>query len=220
MRVYRRRVVRRFRGRRAPVVRRPMRALRSALVRKRITKYNVHSFVRWTVAPEGGRSLSCNFGPSGLSFRAYTFTLNDVINPAEFTSLFDSYKITGVKVYFDYTPDVATAITSSSQYPKLWVKRDYDDGSAPVNIGEFTQSNQTSCLRFSESRTTLSMFIRPSVQNNIIGGTANMWKPWLNCGDPAVVHYGLKLAAQGLPSTNLGSITIRCKYYLKFKNVR
>lgn len=221
--MYRRRF-RRFRGCRPRMVRRPLRALRSAFVRRRINKTNVHHFVRWS-SEETPIQLSCNFGSSGVSPLGLNFRLNDVINPTEFTQLYDQYKINGVKIYFDYSPDVGSiANTSEVYFPKLWMKRDYDDSGTPT-LTQMTESNQSRCLRFTSGRTTLSTFLRPSClqeiyQSSVSTAFSPLWRQWIDCGNPSVPHYGLKLLAQGLPSTNLGAITIRIKYYLSFKNVR
>lgn len=210
--------------RRRLMVRRPRRVMRA---RRAINKTNVHHFVRWS-SEETPIQVSCNFGSSGVSPLGLNFRLNDVVNPTEFTTLYDQYKIKGVKIYFDYSPDVAGQGGSGNSliayYPKLWMKRDYDDSGTPT-LTQMTESNQTRCLRFNANRTTLSTFLRPSClqelyQSSVSTAFSPLWRQWIDCGNPSVPHYGLKLLAQGLPSTNLGAISVRVKYYLAFKNVR
>lgn len=190
---------------------------------------NVHKFVRWTPI-EPISILSCNFGVTGTSATALRFQLNFVNNATEFTTLYDSYMITGVKVYFDYSPDALAPGTGSwqdpSMYPKLWIKRDYDDSAVP-SLAEVADSNQSRCIRFNAVKNTFSMFIRPAVATTLgltnaqaSLGTYSSWNKWIDCANPSVDHYGLKLIAQGVPSADMGKITIRMKYYLKFKNVR
>lgn len=221
--VYRRRTYRR-RGTRRPTRRfaartrrtRPTRALRST---------NVHNFIRWASAgtPE---IISCDFPASGVSAAALTFQLSNVINHAEFTALYDSYRILGARVYFDYSPDIQAVGPGSNMgshaYPKLWVMRDYDDATA-VTIDLMNESNRSKCLRFNDSRTTLSMYVRPAAQQMMYEGVATTayspkWRPWIDCANDDVPHYGLKVVAQGIPSMDLGAITVRIKYYLQFKN--
>lgn len=217
--------VRRFRRRPVRRVRRQARKVSNPLIRKRMST-NQHAYVRWE--PQGDPQIvDCNFGSAGTSGVGKEFRLDSVASHTEFTNLYDQYKITGVKVYFDYSPDVLGAIPSSGNshmYPKLWVKRDYDDKTTPT-ISTMVESNQTRCLRFNAVRNTQSIFLRPAVLNtlyrtSITSGYAPVWGQWLDCGNSDIPHYGLKLLAQGIPSTNMGAITIRCKYYLKFKNVR
>lgn len=191
---------------------------------------NQHRFVRWDKSIDPANepmTISCDFGSSGTSPAAFNFLLADVAAHAEFTALYDQYIIDKVVVFFDYSPDVPMGSASSSAnpfFPKLWVKRDYDDSATPT-MTEMLQSNQTKCLRFSASRLTRAIVIRPAFANEVyqsVSTTAytTMRRQWLNCANDTVPHYGLKCIAQGLPSTTLGAITVRVKYFLRFKNVR
>lgn len=199
-----------------PVVRRPM-------------STNVHKFVRWASASLDPAveplQLSCNFGSSGQSGLGLNFRLSDVAVPLEFTSLWDRYKILRVKVFFDYTPDVAAVVPPTASYmPKLWIKRDYDDSATPT-LAELAQSNQTKCLRFTDTRTTRMVVLAPRYLTELYNSSVSTaFSPsrgaWIDCGNSSVPHYGLKLVAQGLPSTNMGAFTIRVQYTLLFKNVR
>lgn len=184
---------------------------------------NVHRFVRWEpVNP--GRTLSCNFGVDGVHADGLAFSLASVVNHGEFTQLYDQYKILGVKIYFDYSPDIAFSVGSSNAFPKLWIKRDYDDNTPPT-LTEMAESNQARCMRFEIGRLTRSIYIKPAMLIRGYEGVTTdsflpSWRRWIDCGDPSTPHYGLKLLAQGLPSTNMGGITIRVRYDLMFKNVR
>lgn len=212
-------------------IRRPMRAGRSRLIRRRLNKYNVHRFVRWEPQDPPTNTLSCNFGISGTSAKGVLFKLNNVTNHSEFTNLYDHYMITGVKVYFDYSPDYSAAtstdtnIANGMYMPKLWIRRDYDDVNTPT-LADMTESNQAFCIRFRPNKTSHSIFLKPACLNLVwrnassTDGYASKWRQWIDCGNPDAEHFGLKLLAQGLASNNLGTITIRCKYYLAFKNVR
>jgi len=221
---------RRSRSRRSARVPRSTRRRMRSVVRRPLST-NVHKFVRWASASLDPAveplQLSCNFGSSGLSALGINFRLSDVAVPTEFTALWDQYKILGVKVYFDYSPDVAgTAYTDGNIafYPKLWIKRDYDDSATPT-LANMAQSNQTRCLRFTATRTTKMISLAPRYLTEIYNSSiSTAFAPgrgaWIDCGNPSVPHYGLKMIAQGIPSVNLGAITIRVKYTLLFKNVR
>lgn len=218
---------RRFSGRRPRRMGRPRRMFRRTTALRSV---NVHNFVRWNKQldpAEDPLQLSCNFGSSGVSPQSHVFRLNEVANFAEFTALYDQYMITKVVVYFDYTPDVLNGLGSNmteSYFPRLWVKRDYDDSSTPTLL-ELLQSNQTKCLRFSSNRLTRSISIRPAMASEVFRSSTTtayvqQRRKWLDSAYPDVPHFALKMVAQGLPSTNLGAFTIRLKYYLRFKNVR
>lgn len=226
--VFRRRSSRRPRRFPRRSARRVPRAIRSRMrpVARRMSS-NMHKFVRWHKTIDSALdplTLSCNFGTSGVSPMGMTFRLDDVSAFSEFVALYDQYKILNVKVYFDYSPDVGGAPGSAAAYPKLWVKRDYDDAATPTLL-QLAQSNQTKCLRFNDGRTTRMISLRPAVRNEVYRSSTTtaytqQHGAWLDMTYPDVPHHGLKLVAQGLPGTNLGAFTIRIKYTLLFKNVR
>lgn len=220
-----RRTIRRRRG---YTGRRTTRSRRGYIVRRPRMSVNMHRFVRWdkTIDPTfEPMIINCSFPSSGISPASFNFRLSDVAAHAEFTALYDQYIIDKVVVMFDYSPDQASSVSNSAHvYPKLWVKRDYDDDATPT-MTEMLQSNQTKCLRFTASRTSRAMVIRPAFANEVYRSATStayttMRRQWLNCANDDVPHYGLKCIAQGLPSTNLGGITVRVKYFLRFKNVR
>lgn len=184
---------------------------------------NVHKFTRFELSDAGSiRKLSCNFGVSGVNAYAMTFELNRLTNYTEFTALYDQYKITGVKVYFDYSTDTAPVSDPHVAIPKIWAVRDYDDATTPT-IDDMTQSTRVKVIRPFPNK-TYSMFLRPAVLNQVyksVVSTGNVpkWGQWIDCNDSSVPHYGLKLVAQGVPSTNFGAVSLRCKYYVTFKGV-
>lgn len=192
---------------------------------------NLHRFVRWdkTIDPTNEpMKISCNFPSTGISPGSFDFRLSDVAAHTEFTTLYDQYIIDKVLVYFDYTPDDLPGLSGGASapgiFPKLWVKRDYDDAATPT-MTQMLQSNQAKCLRFTTNRMTRVMVIRPAFANEVYQSSTStayttMRRQWLNCSNDSVPHYGLKCIAQGVPSQDLGSITVRVKYFLRFKNVR
>lgn len=195
---------------------------------------NVHRYARWCdtrpdapgVSPLG---ISCNFGADGWTGLVINFELHDVSHVAELQALYDLYRIDKVALWFDYSPDTigtASSDLSARLFPKLWIKRNYNDSNNPT-LSEMEQSNQTQCLRFTASQTTLGpYFIRPAAQVGIVDAaavlqpTVSTWAPWLRTVHPRIEHYSLNMVAQGLPSVNLGAITIRVRYHLTMKNVR
>lgn len=194
------------------------------VINKLRNQYNVHKFIRWEPIEAENAIIDCNFGSAGTNVATKTFALANVVNQSEFFALYDQYKILGVRVYFDYSPDFAGASASAGLFPKLWVLRDYDDITTPT-LDMLAQSNKTICLRFNATNNTRSIYIRPAIRNEVFrttgtSGFTNMWNNWLDVTNNDIPHFGLKMIAQGLPSNNMGAITIRFKYYLQFKNTR
>lgn len=199
-------------------------------------QYNLHRFLRWRdTRTEGGVGptfISCNFGSSGTNGAAFNFSLNQVSHHLELVSLYDAYRIDKIELWFDYTPDAGalSAVLTPMVYPKMWIKRDYDDITVPT-LDVLEQSNQAECLRFTSDRTTVGpYYLTPAISSVVYDPTASgaytpagqRWRQWLDTGisGRAVPHYGVKMVAQGLPSTNLGAITMRVRFHLSFKNVR
>jgi len=195
---------------------------------------NVHKYARWRdtrAVADGGvdpLGISCNFGATGWVGLGINFEYHDVSHNAELSTLYDAYRIDKVELWFDYSPDSAGSSSTSylSRFPKLWIKRDYNDSNNPT-LTDLEQSNQTQVLRFTSDHTTLGpYFIKPAAQLGAVDAaaaiipTVSTWSPWLRTAHPRIEHYGLKMVAQGLPTTDMGSITIRVRYHLTMKNVR
>lgn len=197
-------------------------------------QYNLHRFMRWRdTRAEGGvgpLSISCNFGATGVNGAAFNFSLTQVSHYVELTALYDAYRIDKVELWFDYTPDVNNVLGRIENYPKMWIKRDYDDITVPT-LDQMEQSNQSECLRFTADRTTIGpYYITPAVSMAMYDSTApgsvtfgaQRWRKWIDTSivGRAVPHYGVKMVAQGIPSANLGAITVRVRFHLSMKNVR
>lgn len=198
---------------------------------------NLHYFARWNDTrgdPHAGRRIiSCNFGTSGVNAIGMNFQFENVSHSTELRALYDAYRIDKIELWFDYTPDANTGspftstLSGSGAFsPKLWLKRDYNDSNAPT-LDDMEQSNQAQVLRFDAGRNTLGpYFLRPAIAQEVFqdpsAGVAvsTAWGKWIRTAHPQVPHYGVKLVAQGLPSTDCGQITIRIRYHFAMKNVR
>lgn len=193
---------------------------------------NVHKFARWNET-RGGEFpgpiyVPCNFDATGTSSVGLNFMFSKVSHNMELRALYDSYRIDKVELWFDYSPDVPDVAAAGylARFPKLWIKRDYND-STPPTLDDMQQSNQAQVLRFASDTTTLGpYFVRPACMASVFQdpsfGVANFetWGSWQKASSPNVPHFGVKLIAQGLPSVPLGAITVRVRYHLTLKNVR
>lgn len=165
------------------------------------------------------------------------FTLADVGNLTEFTSLFDRYMITGVKVYFHLltNPNVDVqqagvgAVPTIQVYPRIWYAIDNDDA-ALTTLSQLKEYGNVKCRVLQHNR-PLSVYVpypRVSTDVHQTSGAvaAGVGKPmWLDCGYPNVNHYGMKFAidfgsctAEG--DVNTFRVKLELKYYFKCKDVR
>lgn len=211
--------------------RRPRRTFRKRKLR-RIRANTVHSYIRtnetiYTVYYGTSISVADNFAMAATP------------NYAEFTALYDQYKISGVKRTFIYSATGADATGTvgvggsigtygPSGAPMLYSTRDYDDPS-PEGVSAMLQRPYTSIRRITG---IYKVFLRP--RPNVLLGTAGASAEgvpnragWIDMAYPNVLHYGHKwnLIPQGGPSgstgsTVLGTLRIIDRYYLKLKNPR
>lgn len=197
---------------------------------------NVHHYARWRDTRGGDfptpLAISCNFGADGWNGLGLNFDFANISHSTELQTLYDSYRIDKIELWFDYSPDtpqsgVSNTLAGSGAFsPKLWIKRDYNDSNTPT-LSEMEQSNQSQVIRFDAGRNTQGpYFLRPAVQSSVLNAagstdpTMATWSPWLRTAHPTVEHYGVKMVAQGIPSANYGAITIRVRFHVTMKNVR
>jgi len=166
------------------------------------------------------------------------FTFNDMPNVAEFTSLFDSYMITGVKLQFKLINNpnatwqvnngtgASNASNGANFYPTIWYSPDHDDSNTVslAAIKEFEKvrhkvlrPNQE--LNIMLRPTTLTQIYRSSVTT---GYANNMKRQWLDMVNPDIPHYGCKFVVdmEGLSPVQSFLIKVNAKLFFTCKNVR
>lgn len=109
-------------------------------------------------------------------------------------------------------------------YP-LYSAIDYDDSLAP---GSLATIQQYQTLKFTPGNRYHSRTIRPKFASRVFQtAVADAFRPstgFIDCNQPDVPHYGLKVFMQPPPAVtgSSGGITyqVQMTYYVKFKNVR
>lgn len=189
-----------------------------------------------TLAPiqPDGPDMSMEIGSPDATYQtdvygvgvAMSFRLNDVIQSSEFTSLFDQYKISGVKARITWNctqGEIAGGIPA----PRVMYSVDEDDKVIPEEL-TIRAKNSTKFHQFGQSR-PLTIYIKPRVRKNVqsVTGTATApGKTWLDCSYPLVPHYGLKMYINDLWLPNDASLDARnlfnidLTYYIKTKGVQ
>lgn len=163
-------------------------------------------------------------------FQALNFTLSQVPSYTDFTTLYDQYRINGIK--WTLIPRGNTAeITASSgastvfqgQSTGVFSAIDYDDNTAPTSINQLCEYQNMKMTRATQLH---SRYLKPRVNTTGItnigtGVTGPMMntRGWLDCDFINVPHFGLKLALQQAVNYNL-TYDVKIDFYLAFKNVR
>lgn len=158
------------------------------------------------------------------------FKLSDVPNSTEFTTLFDAYRIKGVKLEFIpiYNSHEINEGPASSPFDRLGMPlmtfaRDLDDSTAPVNENTILQYAANRRVNLSSKKTIY--IANPRVAQTVYqsGITAAYSEAkrnvWIDCANPSVPHYGLKYY---VPTENLSKILyvrVYATYYMEFKRV-
>lgn len=150
---------------------------------------------------------------------AFIFRLSDVPDVADFTNLYDMYKINLVK--WTLIPrGNSSDVTTQGQSMGVFTALDYDDNATPASLDTIMQYQNMKMTRSTQQHKRI---LRPLARNNIIGagGTVNNgpYRGWLDCGSTTTPHFGIKFWLQALPS-GIQQYDIKLDYYLSFKNVR
>lgn len=156
---------------------------------------------------------------SGTSTVAgYNFSLNDLPNYSEFTTLYDSYKINAVKISFIPQQDANVSLSLANNAianARFFSAIDYTDSSLTAinDLREYKTAKWTSLLR-----THTRYIYKPK----ILDSSGFSVSPWMATTALAGDYFGLKIAVEDIQSTGITSFTykIECKYYLSFKNVK
>jgi len=133
------------------------------------------------------------------------FALSQVAGYADFTALFDEYRINWVKLTF--TPPVTRAASTvgagtnvNPSYP-FYTVLDYNEVNAPANLTELGQ--YSSCVTHDMNGKPFSVFIRPHILGMVYQSaiaTSYVSLPprqWIANNYSAVPHYGLKYGFMG-----------------------
>lgn len=163
---------------------------------------------------------------------AFSFSLNDLPNVTEFTTLYDRYKIK--KIVLKLIPKVSQTVTQSpgsmsivaNSRGHLFSAIDYDDVAVPPAVDTLLQ--YPNCKRTPTDRIH-TRIIYPCIRSVLYNvadssslGFSTAFSPqrrWIDCTMPKVQHYGLKW---WLTQTNGIEVSydIETTVYIQFKNVR
>lgn len=217
--VRRRRAVRR--------IARPMRNMVNRHIFRRLANevalVNSGEFPLWTANVNSSGGSPDDFGTTQTGC-AFKFTLNDLIEANDFITLFDRYKILGVKLNFLYQANMAEQ-TSKAPLPIIHYSTDYDDATAPAS--EDKVKNKYNCkTKVLNANRTFSVYIKPRVAQNVYSASltsayGNIKAPFIDCTYSQVEHYGLKVWIRNwsaVSGTATSKLTVQPVYYLQCKD--
>lgn len=234
----------------------------AALIRPRkIGRASIkHEFLRWApaiyvtdvptgglptiavTADSGGTSipLSVTGGSSAMAYgsnmefgASLEFKITDIPGIADFTNLFDHYKITQVDVEVDFLKNSALVKengavppNNNAAMPSVMYAPDFDDAAVPTNSAMLSQRQRTKTWTFRGDGQPLKFSIQPKLSSLVykesgttIGYAAAGGDPAINLQYTDVPHYGYKLWFQDCPYNNATGQTtnfrVKMRYHLQ-----
>lgn len=142
----------------------------------------------------------------GVLLQALNFRLSYLTNVAEYSALFDQYRINCVVVKIVWRSSTASVIESSVNnsvgMPIMYHCLDFDDSTTPVSVAELRERGNCRMTYFSPLKRTQTIKLYPRNLNTIFRtGVSNAYalgrrKAWLDMTNTDVDHYGVKLAVE------------------------
>lgn len=179
-------------------------------------KPQVHKFTR-VIGANGIVQAPADVG-RGISFR-----LVDLPGNAEFTSLFDQYRLDWIEYIFvlKSNPGAGGHIA-----PIIYFAEDHDDDSPPT-LTAMLEKQSTQVVNFSADRTMIKFKVVPNITREVYRGVTPGYeraKPgvWLDCNTPDVPHYGVKYYIGNYNSTYYPNtvIDVILRYHVSFKETQ
>lgn len=170
----------------------------------------------------GGGGLY-NFGAVGY------FKLDNVLEKTDLTSLYDRYKINGIKWKIIPCSNMAS-VNGQGLVPSFVYHVDYDDDNTPTTDASVRVKAGAKELRLDRTR---SIYFKPKVAQMLAGSSINpgattgysvpQAAPWINSTYSGVPHYGLKMFFRNVNlmpgSGNINTqFRIETTYYLACKD--
>lgn len=165
-------------------------------------------------------AVTGNPSGSGDKFATFTFYLTDITDYSSWTSTFDQYRFRKITALIQGTNQPASG--SSVTIQPIVSVIDYDDN---VDLPGYVQGlNYGSAMVHNGQCNDRRTFIPHSSTASIIGGSAvttgNMKNMWVDCAQPALAHYGFKIAIAPSTTTNIFGWHVIFQYEIEFKNNR
>lgn len=176
-----------------------------------LKKWKIHTFTRNTAV---GQVLA-NSTTTPITY-ANSITLASLPNSAEFTSLFESYRI--VQATWQFIPLFQGAVANA-----LYTWFDYNDDSLPTGVAE---GSQTDSLRISQSghfveRNTVPILSQDGLANGTLTSGYSMpnTRLWVDTNSSGSKYYGIKaiIPANTNISNGVPLYEVQCNVVIQFK---
>lgn len=156
----------------------------------------------------------------------FVFSIDQLPQVSEFTRLFDSYRINSIMI--TGMPLTNGSLTTNPAY-KILSAVDLDD-STPETTASMLQRSNVKIKTVTSGGGNQQVFawkVRPRYLTQIYesatttGYGQGARKQWLDCGDPTIPHYGIKMVFDTDPALGVEIVwQFYVTYYVEFKTIR
>lgn len=167
-----------------------------------------HGYNAWATS-----TIAETFNPTA----SRTFSLDACDIVGDLTAVFEQYRIIRVEVWLQPS---FTTVAEAAPENALWCTAvDLDDAATPTSLAQLMnrQGAQVSPLTNSHYHSWCPHVASPVYQGAFTAYSDPVIQPWIDCGYPAVQHFGLKGACSGTSSTT--AISIRARFTVEFRGV-
>lgn len=198
-------------------------------IQKRKTQNAVHHFVRHC---DKDTEYVTSLGPNLITetgsdqHLTYQFKLDNLVNPSDFTNLYDFYRINKITLMLEPLWEQSGAGTGLNQNRRIRVVHDYSDATQLTQEDDYLEyANCKSYFPWSKRGIKITLY--PKIKNAIENkdGTVNAFtsvnsnKVWLDTDNDEVPHFGLKIFIPGTMGGNgLQLFRVRAKFHISVKN--
>jgi len=220
------------------VYRRRFQKRRRSYGRKRFTARRSFKRGRRARVRRGNR-LNCKRGTTPANYACWdrdnfygaSFTLSDTPTYADFTNLFDLWKLNCVVARFRFDrspPDIAAGAATTNTVPILRWYTDDTDAIPPATVNAMAEVQNYKQRPLIPGR-KIAIKIYPkyakSMYQTAVTTGYGPGKGWVNSTDYNVPHFGLKWcldgsAGGGIGTIRLGTVTLERTYYFSFRSTK
>lgn len=152
---------------------------------------------------------------SADTFGAFTFQLNNVPKVADFTGLFDQYKINAVSLTFypQLTEASSIVAVTAVQNARIFTAIDNNDAAVPTALNDIREYDNC------EVHSAVEKFTVYIDKPKFVDNTGALRTGYLSTASSGTLHYGLKYAVETLNPGSAGTYVFRVEavYYMSFK---
>lgn len=172
---------------------------------------------------------------TGLTYGSETYAMSDLVNLPSFRSMFDLYKLTGVKLLFVPVQNTAE-VGSANTLPMLYIAPNRDPMTpAPTSIGDVLNDDGCKIVRLSKPAKFWLKNPKPDLltydtEGNVDGrlpfqfnSSLTALQPWLATGgnggkidQSSIKHYGHRWVIDN-PNTTAFTVHVFVTYYFAMK---